>query len=412
MTSPNAIVALLLIAALSASDAPAQMSLEPDATAQLRRREAELVGFRRDVHRHPEPSGAERRTAGMVAERLRALGYEVRTGVGGHGVVAVLRGARPGPLVAFRADMDAVRSGAPDPVEFRSETPGVRHICGHDVHTTIGLALAEAFAAVRAQLAGSVMLVFQPAEETASGARAMLADGVFGGERPVAIYAVHTAPLEVGTLGTMAGGLMAGRDRVSVVLNGTGDLTKTADAAHAIIERVATPDLDPAARTWPADVVVVERVERRQVAADAWEVSAGLAIADPAARERVRTTLQRELAALERPEVRVAVRYDAKLVAGVTNDPALVSRANGAVMRTLGAGALRPITSVVAGFSEDFGSFQEEVPGVMYFLGVSNTKAGTRGMPHSDDYVADEGAILVGARAMVAVMLERMEGDK
>ena len=105
-------------------------------------------------------------------------------------------------LIGRDADMDAVRSSDPDPVEFRSEVPGVRHICGHDVHTTIGLALAEGFAAVRAELPGSLVLVFQPAEETGEGARAMLEDGGLGEPKPAAIYAVHTAPLEVGEIAT------------------------------------------------------------------------------------------------------------------------------------------------------------------------------------------------------------------
>jgi metal-dependent amidase/aminoacylase/carboxypeptidase family protein len=189
-------------------------------------------------------------------------------------------------------------------------------------------------------------------------------------------------------------------------VNGDGDLATVADAARTIVEQVAKVGSDPT--SWPADVVFVNGVERRQVGARAWEVTAGLAIAEPATRERVRATLERELSALERPGVRVAVRYDARTVAGVTNDPALVARADAAIVRALGAKALRPISGVVPGFSEDFGSFQEAVPGVMYFLGVSNAAKGTRGMPHAPEYVADEAAILVGAQAMVAVMLERM----
>src|SRR5690606_21241269 len=109
--------------------------------------------------------------------------------------------------------------------------PGVRHICGHDIHTTLGVALATVFAAVRNELPGAVLLVFQPAEERATGARAMLADDVFSLARPAAIYAVHTAPLEVGTLGVAHGPLLAGRDRVSLALEGTGDL----DAALAAL---------------------------------------------------------------------------------------------------------------------------------------------------------------------------------
>ena len=115
----------------------------------------ELIEIRHDFHRHPEVSGSEERTSGVVAARLNELGFQVRTGVGGYGVVGRLDGGRPGPIVAFRADMDAVPSNPADPVEFRSETKGVRHICGHDIHTTVGLALAEGFAAIRDDLAGS-----------------------------------------------------------------------------------------------------------------------------------------------------------------------------------------------------------------------------------------------------------------
>jgi metal-dependent amidase/aminoacylase/carboxypeptidase family protein len=156
----------------------------------------ELIAFRRDLHQHPELSGEGTRTAARVAARLR--------------------GGQPGPVVAFRADMDAVPSSDPDPVEFPSLTPGVRHICGHDVHTTLGVALATAFVAVRGEFPGSLLLLFQPAEERATGARAMLADDAFSLARPAASYEVHTAPLEVGTLGVAYGPLLAGRDRGTV----------------------------------------------------------------------------------------------------------------------------------------------------------------------------------------------------
>ncbi|HEX5631759.1 MAG TPA: amidohydrolase, partial [Gemmatimonadales bacterium] len=350
----------------------------------------------------------EIRTAERIATRLRALGLEVRTGVGGHGVVAILRGARTGPLVAFRADMDAVPSATDDPVEFRSVVPGIRHICGHDVHATIGVALAEGFAAMRERLAGSVMLVFQPAEEAATGARAMLADGVFRDGTPVAIYAVHTAPLEVGTLGTAPGPLMPGRDDVRVRISGNGDLAAIADSARRIIEDAGTVAPSEVFTSTAAEFVHVGRVGSRSAGPAVREVSATLSIASPRARRATRDALMQRLKALRSPDVSVTVHYDAARIAGVTNDSALVARANAAIATSLGRDAVRPITRIVPAFSEDFGSFQAAVPGVMYFLGVSNAKAGTRGMPHAPDYVADEGAILVGARAMMAVMLDAM----
>jgi metal-dependent amidase/aminoacylase/carboxypeptidase family protein len=382
-------------------------TLPAPVAAALARDEAAMISFRRDLHQHPELSGEETRTAGLLAKELTALGLEVRTGVGGYGVVAILRGGRPGPLVAYRADMDAVRSGAPDPVEFRSLTAGVRHICGHDLHTTIGLAIAKGLAAGRRDLAGSVMFIFQPAEEQATGADAMLADGVFLEQKPVAIYALHTAPLEVGRLATAPGGLMAGHDRVLVTIAGPGNLRPIADSARALIERMGTV---PAAQRFapaPPELVMVQGFPDRPTG-DGIQFGADLTLASETVRRALRARLERELPRLGTGGIQVRVAYQEKSIAGVTNDSALVRRADAAIQGLLGDSAVIRLTTVLPAFSEDFGSFQTEVPGVMYFLGVNNSAKGTVGMPHSPNYVADEGAILVGARAMSAVILDRL----
>jgi amidohydrolase len=381
-------------------------ALYAQVTEQLTMKEAELIELRRDLHQHPEVSGAEERTAGVVAERLQALGFEVRTGVGGFGVVGILHGAKPGPTIAFRADMDAVRSNAPDPVEFRSLTPGVRHICGHDVHVTVGIAIAEGLAAVREDLAGSVMLVFQPAEERATGARAMLADDVFGSTDPDAIFALHTAPLPVGQLGTKAGGMMAGRDMVQVVVSGSGDLDAAADSVRMLITSVSNISLQEAAQAAPDGFLLAQvfpvggtgssdrRIVRAQVTTASSEV-----------RAQAKKTILERLENLRFADVVIEPTYQERVMAGVTNDSSLVSRANMSISTVLGEEAVVQIEGVPPAFSEDFGSFQDDVPGVMYFLGVSNPATGTVGMPHSPDYVADEAAILVGAKAMTAVFL-------
>ncbi len=289
--------------------------------AEITRIEPELIAFRNDLHRHPELSGAEERTAAAVAAALNDAGLTVRTGVGGHGVVAVLAGGRPGPLVALRADMDAVRSNAPDPdTEIASKVPGVRHICGHDVHTTVALGVARSLAAVREEIAGSVMFVFQPAEENVRGALAMLADGVFADGVPAAIFAFHTAPHEVGHIGTK-------------------------------------PDVLLGSRGAPEDI------------------AAGLPGTAP----------------------------------GAVNDPELEGRTRPVIRAVVGQENLHVSTTVVPGFSEDFGHFQAVTPGVMYWLGVSNGEKGTRGMPHDPAYVADPGAIRVGVRVMSAILLSELE---
>jgi metal-dependent amidase/aminoacylase/carboxypeptidase family protein len=174
----------------------------------VRAHDTEFIAVRRDIHRNPEVSGQEMRTARVVATRLKALGLDVRTGIGGHGVVGILTGGRPGPLVAYRADMDAVRSKEPDPAPFASQTVGVRHICGHDVHVAIGLGLASALASIKRDMPGRVMFIFQPAEEVATGARAMIADGLYKIGDPVAVFGLHSSPLEAGRITSKAGVMM------------------------------------------------------------------------------------------------------------------------------------------------------------------------------------------------------------
>jgi amidohydrolase len=403
--------AAIVLAVLVASPLYAQQttfdSVYAKVTEQLTLKEAELIALRRDLHQHPELSGAEERTAVVVAERLQTLGFEVRTGVGGFGVVGILHGARPGPTVAYRADMDAVRSNAPDPVEFRSLTPGVRHICGHDVHVAVGIAIAEGLAAVRDELAGSVMLVFQPAEENATGARAMLADDVFGSAKPEAIYAVHTAPPPVGQLGTKTGGMMAGRDVVQVVVSGSGNLDAAADSVRTLINGVSNISQQEAVQYAPDDFLLAQAFSGRAMGGgDRRLVQAQVTTANPDVRAYAKTTILDRLENLRLEGVAIEPTYRDRVMAGVTNDSSLVTRANTNIRSVLGDEAVLQLEGVPPAFSEDFGSFQDEVPGVMYFLGVSNPATGTVGMPHSPDYVADEGAILVGAKAMTAVLLD------
>ena len=326
-------------------------------------------------------------------------------------MVALIRGARPGPVVAFRADMDAVPSTAPDPVDFRSLTPGVRHICGHDIHTTVGVAIAEALAGLRAELAGTVMLVFQPAEENVTGAKAMLAEGLFGREKPVAIYAVHTAPLPVGQLGTRPGAMMASIDAVRVSITGAGNLSTLADSAVRIIRSASTTTRAAAIQgTAPEGGLVADAMVRPAEGAGR-SVQGSISSASADARALARRTIFAGLDGLRSSGADVKVEYEDRMAAGVVNDAGLVERGNAAIRAALGEGSAVTVPVAPIVFSEDFGSFQDQVPGVLWFLGVSNAEKGWVGMPHSPNYVADEAAIVVAARAMTAVLLERLSRE-
>ncbi|NKB90023.1 MAG: amidohydrolase [Acidobacteria bacterium] len=406
--------ALLLVGSLGLvghGDASATAPQAPDAFAhRLEAARSELIAFRRDLHMNPEVSGEEVRTAAAVSDRLEALGLEVRRGVGGHGVVATLSGALPGPTVAFRADLDAVYSDAPDPVDFASVRPGVRHICGHDIHTTIGVALAEGFAAMRASLPGTVVFVFQPAEERANGAEAMLADEAFGDVEPEAIFAFHTAPMQTGVVALAREAMMPGRDAVAFNVRGASDyreiereLSRGVSAASTVVNPGANQPVG-------SDFISAQYGGGQATGNDGWRFGAVVTRSTENARIAAEAAMAAIASDIESryPGTEISVEYDAGWVAGVTNDPELAAHAAASAGRVLGEDNVAWLQTMVPAFSEDFGSFQRHMPGVMFFLGVSNADRGWVGMPHSPGYVADEEAIFVGARAMAAVMLDAM----
>jgi amidohydrolase len=195
----------------------------PEWTEEIGRRLDGLVALRRDFHRHPELSFEERRTAGIVAERLAAAKLEVRTGVGRTGVVGILRGDRPGRTIAWRADIDALPLTESLDLPFASATPGVMHACGHDGHTAIGITLAEILAARRREVPGTAVFLFQPAEEIFSGAKPMIEAGVLDDPPVVEVYGLHlTTQTQVGQVSVRPGPAMASADFFDVEITGRG----------------------------------------------------------------------------------------------------------------------------------------------------------------------------------------------
>ncbi len=391
----------LLVIASSARDAQAQNQVLVDRIeGRLENVRGDLIDLRRDIHRHPEVSGQEERTARIVADRLRALGLEVQTGVGGHGVVGLLRGGQPGPVVAFRADMDAVYSNAPDPVPFASETPGVRHICGHDIHTTVALGIAEALTAIREELPGTVKFIFQPAEENVQGAEAMISEGVLENPAPEAIFAFHSAPLQAGQIGSVEGLALPGLDRFTVTVRGTGELE---DAARAYAQAIGSVSSGNAVA--PEDYVVA-MVRRPQADGAVWLVTGMVRAGSPQARARAKQSIQQKAEEIQRDGVSYELNYQDLVLPDMINDPDLVRSTLETIRQVLGPGGLIEVNSVTPYFSEDFARYQQHIPGAMYWLGVSNSELGYVGMPHSPDFTADEESIFVGAKAMSAVLLD------
>src|SRR5436309_2432593 len=235
MTILPRIAAIFLAAFAVAPTLHAQANrLDADVDRRVPQVVEKVVAWRRDIHAHPELSNRETRTADLVAQHLRSLGIEVTTGVAHTGVVGVLRGGRPGPVVALRADMDALPVTEEVDVPFaskvratwRGQEVGVMHACGHDAHTAILMAAAEVFATLRNDLPGTVKLIFQPAEEglppgEEGGARLMIKEGALENPKPDVIFGLHVVSTgRTGTIGYRAGATMAGSDTFRITIKG------------------------------------------------------------------------------------------------------------------------------------------------------------------------------------------------
>ena len=366
------------------------------------RLDRQLIALRRDIHRHPEAAGQVGRTADIVARQLRGAGLTVTTGVGGHGVVAVLTGARRGRTVAYRADMDAV-----PPSDQIEGGPEVAHLCGHDLHTTIGVGAALVLARLREQLAGTVVFVFQPAEEALSGARAMLADGVFDRVRPAEIHALHCGPFPVGQFVTTAGFGLPGQDRGLVSLT-------SADAAAELAADIAA--LGTVAR--PVTSADLERVVAEIQEPDGPLSRFVFMQAQPAGtdvRISYRCWPEHRYAEVREQVRRLAQSYGASAVSFPDDPfPAMVCppREGQALARhlrrTLGDDRTVALHAALPYSGEDYALFLDESPGTFTFLGVRRPGADIKtAYPHFGAFNPDERAIGYGVRTMAGWLSHR-----
>ncbi|MFB9182410.1 M20 family metallopeptidase [Dactylosporangium sucinum] len=339
----------------------------------------DCVQLRREIHRAPELAGEERRTAGLVAEQLRAAGLDVTTGVGGHGIVAVVDGG-DGPVIGYRADLDAVPS----------EDGGAAHTCGHDVHTAVGVGVARALAGTPG-LRGKVVFYFQPAEENLEGARAMIADGALDRLLPDEIYALHCAPLPAGMFGIMPGTGLPGHDAGTVVT----DRPEHVAAAVEALSTVAYPQSPEEYERIVADLQTPGGQLQTFVVANAY-------VEDE---RRVRVWVR-----AWPPERYDEVREQVRAIAGAGVDfpaPPFPAMVCDPVLSRAAVPHLGTVTETHAMFpfnGEDFALFLERVPGAMFYLGV-----GGEGIPHHSAFTPDERAIGTGIAAMTRLLRARQE---
>jgi amidohydrolase len=382
----------------------------------------QLITTRRDFHMHPELSNREERTARVLAERLRALGLEVKTNVARHGIVAILRGARPGPVVAVRADMDALPIQETIDVPYRSQNPGVKHACGHDVHMTVQLGVAEVLSRMKDQIAGAIKFIFQPAEEGAptgeeGGAKLMVKEGALEDPRPQAIFGLHTMPsIEAGQIAYHSGAAMASSDRLLITIRGKkshgaqphlgADAIVVAAECVLAIQSIRSRRIDPL-EPLVITLGTIRGGDRNNIIADEVRLEGTMRALSEETRKRAQELIRETLAGVT---AGYGASFDLKFDSPnpVTyNEPALVAETLPTIRRIVGdANLIAPKPFMPA---EDFSYYQQVVPGFFYFLGVGNKARGITSAWHTAEFDVDEESLVVGVKVMAAVVMDYLD---
>lgn len=399
--------------------------------------EQQVIEWRRDLHANPELGNRETRTAAKVAAHLRGLGMEVHEGIAHTGVIAYLKGGQPGPLVALRADMDAlpVSEGVDLPfaskvtTQYRGETVGVMHACGHDTHVAMLMGLAQILAGQRDHLRGRILFIFQPAEEgppegEEGGAQLMLAEGLFSERyygKPDVVMGMHvTSRLNVGFLGLRSGPMLASADTFSIHVTGKQTHgSRPWDGIDPIVvgseivlslQHIVSREIDITATPTIVTVGQFKGGIRQNIIPDSAEMLGTIRSFDPALREKV-------IAAIERRASNIAeaagTSAEFKLHPGgyavTVNDPELTSQLRPALESVVGK--QRVITMPLITGAEDFSFYAREVPGLFYFVGVTPTDQNAAEAPsnHSPLFYVDEAGMAVGMRSMLAALHSYLE---
>ena len=369
----------------------------------------EIIGVRRHLHRNPELSGHEKETAALVANHLTAWGLEeVQVGVGGHGVTGVLGNPLDGPMLALRADMDALPIQETGGLPYQSCKAGVMHACGHDGHTATLLGAAHVLSEMREQLTGPIRFLFQPAEETIGGAESMIAAGVL--ENVGSVIALHGWPnLEIGQIGLRSGPMMASADTFDLTVRGSGG---HAAYPHATVDPIVVGSLIVQAlqtissrEISPLDSVVVTVTQFH--AGTAYNVIPGTADLKGTVRCLNNTVRGEMPARMERivAGICAAFRADYTLTYErgtpvVVNDDAVIARIEAAGMEVLGAENVTYLETPTMG-AEDFAFYLEKVPGAMFRLGVGTDVSAL----HTPTYNFSDGALPHGIALLARLAL-------
>jgi amidohydrolase len=430
----TAVVGITLALPLAVlAQAPGWDAAERKAT-QLEQR---VIEWRRDIHQHPELSNREFRTADLVARHLESLGIEVTTGIAHTGVVGLLRGGRPGPVVALRADMDALPVEERNDLPFRSQATGeyngevvpVMHACGHDTHVAILMGVAEVLAGMRDDLRGTVKFIFQPAEEGApegeeGGAELMTAEGVLKAPDVDAAFALHiNSQTDVGHIRYRSGPFMASVQDYRIVVTGRQthgaapwagvDPIVTASQIVTGLQTIVARNVNITENPAIVTVGTFHGGVRSNIVPEQVELTGTIRTFDPEQTDLVHRRI-REIAehigasAGARVEVQIPMSTDYPVT---VNNPALTESAVRSLQRVAGADRVQQ-SELITG-AEDFSYFANEVPGFYFFLGgkPANIPLAEAAHHHTPDFFIDESGLLLGMKGLLALTLDYMEAN-
>jgi amidohydrolase len=401
--------------------------------AAARQIEDQVVAWRRDIHEHPELSNREFRTGALVARHLESLGLEVQTGIAHTGVVGVLRGARPGPVVALRADMDALpvveRTGLPFASTVRTtyedQDVGVMHACGHDAHVAILMGAATVLSGLRDELAGTVKFIFQPAEEGApkgeeGGAGLMIQQGVLTNPDVDAIFGLHVSQGDpVGQASYRPRGAMASAERFEIRVQGRqthgaqpwAGVDPIVVGAHIVtaLQTIVSRQLELTRAPAVVTVGTFHAGVRNNIVPDSAQLSGTIRTFDPAMRDAIHEKLVRTATSVAES---MGATAEVEIDPGVPvtfNDPGLAESMAATLESVYGRGNVQigdPITG-----AEDFSFYQQQVPGLFFFIGGRPVDVpASRAIPnHSPLFTIDEGALVPGVTVMSRLAVDYLE---
>ena len=407
--------------------------------AEIDRRAAlvqgKVVAWRRDIHAHPELSNRETRTADLVAQHLRSLGIEVRTGVAHTGVIGLLRGGKPGPVVALRADMDALPVTEEVDVPFASKVRatyngqdvGVMHACGHDAHTAMLMGVAEVLAGMRQELPGTVKFIFQPAEEgqpagETGGAEEMIVEGALENPKPAAIFGLHVFPYQTGEIRYRSGATMASADAFHIIVHGRqthgaipwAGIDPVVIASQIVLglQTIASRQIDVTAAPAIVTVGVINGGVRYNIIPDSVVMIGTIRTFDAAMRRDIHDRVRRTAESIAQSGGASATVTIDTGAAVTYNDPALTEQLLPTLRAVAGSSHVAEAPLITA--AEDFSRYQQRIPGVFFFLGITplGTDPAKAAPNHSPRFYVDEAALPVGVRALAHVAVDYLTAQR